>query len=88
MYIYVCVCVRKPESRNPVFICSRLTSVNADEGYESALSGTAENTAIKTHLRGIFGLVSITEPDFVENMFSCRQRLSLSLLYIFVQRIY
>jgi len=80
--------VSKTESRNPVFICSHLVLVNAYEGYESALSGTAEDTAIKTHLRGIFGLVAITESTFVDNMFSCRQKLSLSLLYIFVQRNY
>ena len=87
IYIYVYINVSKPESRNPVFICSHLALVPTDEGYESALSGTAEDTAINMHLRGIFGLVGITESTFVDNMFFCRQRLSLSLLYIFVQRI-
>ena len=67
--MYVC----KPESRNPVFICSHLALVHTDEGYESVLSGTAEDTAIKTHLIGIFGLVGITESTFVDNMFFCRQ---------------
>ena len=66
-------------------LCSHLVLVYTDEGYESALLGTAEDTAIKTHLRRIFGLVGVTESTFVDNMFFCRQKLSLSLLYIFVQ---
>jgi hypothetical protein len=85
--MYVCVCViLRAEILS--LLCSHLVLVHTDEGYESDLSGTAKDTTIKTHLRGIFGLVGITESTFVDNMFSCRQRLSLSLLYIFVQRIY
>ena len=87
-YMYIYIYVSKPESRNPVFIALPLDISSYWWRIWKCFIRTAEDTAIKTLLRGIFVLVGITESTVVDNMFFCRQILLLSLLHIFVQRIY
>jgi hypothetical protein len=49
--------------------------------HKRAVSGTAEDAAIKKHLRGAYGFVGVTESTFADNMFFSRHYIPLSIIY-------